>query len=147
MSSDPKPVGGQWEKAARGEVLSPPKGASEETLVPQLFTASVPDPRTVQIGSGGLDSNKRAKPGAQHCFFQEEQLAPRDWTILGDGPERRNTLTIPLGSSTIRERLGHFCPTVKEDATAAVAAIESTWTAFRFYCPCECAPESGSCRG
>ena len=48
MSSDPKPVGGQWEKAARGEVLSPPKGASEETLVPQLFTASVPDPRTVQ---------------------------------------------------------------------------------------------------
>ena len=47
MSSDPKPVGGQWHKAARGE-LSPPKGASEETLVPQLFTASVPDPRTVQ---------------------------------------------------------------------------------------------------
>ncbi|EOD32850.1 hypothetical protein EMIHUDRAFT_230216 [Emiliania huxleyi CCMP1516] len=39
MSSDPKPVGGQWHKAARGE-LSPPKGASEETLVPQLFTAS-----------------------------------------------------------------------------------------------------------
>ena len=38
MSSDPKPVGGQWHKAARGE-LSPPKGASEETLVPQLFTA------------------------------------------------------------------------------------------------------------
>ena len=49
MSSDPKPVGGQWHKAARGEMLSPPKGASEETLVPQLFTASVPDPRTVQI--------------------------------------------------------------------------------------------------
>ena len=49
MSSDPKPVGGPWHKAARGEVLSPPKGASEETLVPQLFTASVPDPRTVQI--------------------------------------------------------------------------------------------------
>ena len=49
MSSDPKPVGGQWHKAARGE-LSPPKGASEETLVPQLFTASVPDPRTVQPG-------------------------------------------------------------------------------------------------
>ena len=48
MSSDPKPVGGQWHKAARGE-LSPPKGASEETLVPQLFTASVPDPRTVQL--------------------------------------------------------------------------------------------------
>ena len=48
MSSDPKPVGGQWHKAARGE-LSPPKGASEETLVPQLFTASVPDPRTVQF--------------------------------------------------------------------------------------------------
>ena len=48
MSSDPKPVGGPWHKAARGEVLSPPKGASEETLVPQLFTASVPDPRTVQ---------------------------------------------------------------------------------------------------
>ena len=70
MSSDPKPVGGQWHKAARGE-LSPPKGASEETLVPQLFTASVPDPRTVQIGSGGPDSNKRAKPGAPHCFFHK----------------------------------------------------------------------------
>ena len=51
MSSDPKPVGGPWHKAARGEVLSPPKGASEETLVPQLFTASVPDPRTVQTSS------------------------------------------------------------------------------------------------
>ena len=51
MSSDPKPVGGQWHKAARGE-LSPPKGASEETLVPQLFTASVPDPRTVQVTRG-----------------------------------------------------------------------------------------------
>ena len=50
MSSDPKPVGGQWHKAARGE-LSPPKGASEETLVPQLFTASVPDPRTVQTST------------------------------------------------------------------------------------------------
>ena len=68
-------------------------------------------------------------------------LAPR---VVGDGPER---YTIPLGSSTLRERLGHFCPIVKEDATAAVAAIESTWTAFRFYCSCECAPESGSCRG
>ena len=50
MSSAPKPVGGQWHKAARGE-LSPPKGASEETLVPQLFTASVPDPRTVQTST------------------------------------------------------------------------------------------------
>ena len=54
MSSDPKPVGGQWHKAARGE-LSPPKGASEETLVPQLFTASVPDPRTVQQAAPGDD--------------------------------------------------------------------------------------------
>ena len=61
MSSDPKPVGGQWHKAARGE-LSPPKGASEETLVPQLFTASVPDPRTVQVRA--LPAGEIARGGA-----------------------------------------------------------------------------------
>ena len=67
MSSDPKPVGGQWHKAARGE-LSPPKGASEETLVPQLFTASVPDPRTVQQGRDGRTLDGTPPPHSSQGF-------------------------------------------------------------------------------
>ena len=35
-------------KSSATHALGHTEGASEETLVPQLFTASVPDPRTVQ---------------------------------------------------------------------------------------------------
>ena len=82
MSSDPKPVGGQWHKAARGE-LSPPKGASEETLVPQLFTASVPDPRTVRAAQhwhgppriGWLALQKQRICGTEDTMASERQLS------------------------------------------------------------------------
>ena len=124
MSSDPKPVGGQWHKAARGE-LSPPKGASEETLVPQLFTASVPDPRTVQLSvvlGRNLDNLN-----LDMCMELLEQT-PRGQRAAQLGPGGRQDGSRPLRHEhRARQRLGRLCRGARSNSAPPRSPSLSTY--------------------